>query len=134
MDNVLKRLKWPAVSLIVATAASSLSAAVWLYAMVRLLLGETPPGTAEISGDEKLGYVAGQVYSTIVAVVSILVSPYIIKGALQMMKAKQYNTARGAAILALVPLSSCCFVIGMPVGLWALSVLSKPEIKETFKD
>jgi hypothetical protein len=134
MEDVLRRLKWPAISLIVAAAVNLLCAGMWLYAMARLILGDAPPGTEEITGDEKLGYRVGQVYSTIVAIGSLLVSPYVIKGALQMMKPKKYNTARAAAILAVVPLSSCCFVIGMPVGLWAMSVLSKPEIKAGFTD
>ena len=134
MEEVFKRLKWPAISLIVAAIASFLCSAVWLYAMARLTFGEPPSGTEAITGDEKFGYQAGQIYSTIVAVGSLLVSPYIIKGGLLMLKAKKYNTARNAAILAIIPLSSCCFIIGMPVGLWAMSVLSRPEIKESFTD
>ena len=51
-----------------------------------------------------------------------------------MLSGRNYKFAKGSAIMAIIPLISCCFVIGIPVGIWALVVLSKPEVKAFFND
>jgi hypothetical protein len=38
-----------------------------------------------------------------------------------------------AAIVALIPCFSPCCLIGLPIGIWALVVLSKPEVKSQFE-
>jgi hypothetical protein len=37
-----------------------------------------------------------------------------------------------AAILAMIPCLSSCCIVGLPLGIWALVVLSKPEVKSEF--
>ena len=37
-----------------------------------------------------------------------------------------------ASILAVVPCVSPCCLVGLPIGIWALVVLSKPEVKSQF--
>ena len=37
-----------------------------------------------------------------------------------------------ACILAMVPCTSPCCCIGLPVGIWVLAVLFKPEVKSAF--
>jgi hypothetical protein len=37
-----------------------------------------------------------------------------------------------ASILALAPCISPCCLVGLPIGIWALVVLSKPEVKSSF--
>jgi len=32
----------------------------------------------------------------------------------------------------MIPFTSCCFLIGAPIGIWALVVLSKPEVQMFF--
>lgn len=61
-----------------------------------------------------------------------LISPLIIYGATRMYAARSYAMARLAAILALIPVTSCCFVLGIPVGIWSLRVLRRPEVKAAF--
>jgi hypothetical protein len=41
--------------------------------------------------------------------------------------------AKAAAILSIVPLTSCCFLTGIPIGIWGLVILGKPEIKALFR-
>jgi hypothetical protein len=65
------------------------------------------------------------------AVVGILISGFILFGALKMKKLENYGVAMAASIVALLPCSICC-VVGVPIGIWALVVLSKAEVKEAF--
>jgi hypothetical protein len=55
---------------------------------------------------------------------------FSIYGALQMMNARKYGFAIASAIITI--LSGCVVVIGFPIGIWALIVLLKPEIKSAF--
>lgn len=54
-------------------------------------------------------------------------------GALQMMKLKSYGLAIATAILLLIPCGSCCCLLNIGAGIWALVVLSKPEVKSAFQ-
>ena len=49
-----------------------------------------------------------------------------------MLRGEGYAKAKTASILAFVPFVSCCFLSGIPFGIWSLIVLSKPEVKEYF--
>lgn len=40
---------------------------------------------------------------------------------------------RPAAILAMIPCVSPCCLLGLPLGIWALIVLLKPEVKAAFQ-
>ena len=55
-------------------------------------------------------------------------------GAIQMKKCRNIVSAKMAAVFAVIPLTSCLFVIGMPVGGWALVILSRKEIRAAFQN
>jgi hypothetical protein len=56
----------------------------------------------------------------------------IICAALQMKALRNHGFAMTGAILALIP-CNLAWVFGLPFGIWALVVLSKPEIKSAFR-
>lgn len=56
----------------------------------------------------------------------------ILLGALKMKKLESYGFSMAAAILAMVPCLSPCCLIGLPIGIWAIVVLNKPEVKSAF--
>jgi hypothetical protein len=66
------------------------------------------------------------------SIIAILMSVVILLGALKMKKLESYGLAMTASILAMIPCLSPCCVIGLPIGIWALMVLSKPEVKSAF--
>ncbi|MCP3098175.1 hypothetical protein LZ198_04695 [Myxococcus sp. K15C18031901] len=53
-------------------------------------------------------------------------------GALKMKSLQSYGMAMTGAIAALVPCCGPCYCLGLPLGIWALVVLSKPEVKARF--
>lgn len=65
------------------------------------------------------------------AIISICFSGVIIFGALKMKKLQSYGLAMAATIMCMLPCSLCC-IIGLPIGIWALIVLMKPEVKAAF--
>jgi hypothetical protein len=65
------------------------------------------------------------------AVFGMCLAGIILFGAIKMKRMENYGLAMAASIVALLPCSVCC-VIGLPIGIWALVVLSKPEVKSAF--
>jgi hypothetical protein len=66
------------------------------------------------------------------SLIGILVAAFIIYAALRMRELNQYGLCMVASILAMIPCISPCCIIGLPIGIWCLVVLTKPEIKEAF--
>lgn len=57
----------------------------------------------------------------------------VLCGALKMRRLEAYGLAIAASILAMLP-CHLGFPVGLPVGIWALIVLSKPEVKAAFNE
>ena len=66
------------------------------------------------------------------SILAVLTGAAILFGALKMMRLQSYGWAMAAAILAVIPCISPCCCLGIPFGIWALVVLSKPEVKAAF--
>lgn len=68
------------------------------------------------------------------AFVMMGVNAFIVFGGLKMRSAQSYPVAMAAAILSVVPccFNGCCCISSMPVGIFALVVLMKPEVKASF--
>ncbi len=65
-------------------------------------------------------------------ILGIVVSGLILFGRLKMRKLESYGLAMTASILAIIPCISPCCIIGLPIGIWALVILMKPEVKSMF--
>jgi hypothetical protein len=66
-------------------------------------------------------------------IVGLVCSILVILGAIRMKNLQSYGLAMTSAILALIPCTSPCCILGVPFGIWALVVLSKPEVKAAFR-
>lgn len=74
-----------------------------------------------------------QIYvRTFWGILLVIASIFVLYGAIQMKQLKDYQTARSAAIVALIPCLGPCCLLGIPFGIWALVVLSKPDVKNAF--
>jgi hypothetical protein len=75
---------------------------------------------------------AGPAAIIVSTIIGVAVSGLILYGGMQMKKLQSQGLVMGSAIAAMIPcVSPCCFV-GIPVGIWALVVLNKPEVKSHF--
>jgi hypothetical protein len=121
----------PAVWLII---TGSLNAALGLFCVIGGLIQINNPANSPVavSEAERLGYYTGQFAVIFVFLLGLVSAPVIIYGAVKMFNGSSYGWAKAASILAIIPFTSCCFLIGAPIGIWALVVLSRPEVKMFF--
>lgn len=64
--------------------------------------------------------------------IGIAVAIFIIYAALKMKELSQYGLAMAASILAMIPCISPCCIIGLPIGIWCLVILTRPDVKSAF--
>lgn len=97
------------------------------------LLGTGLGAATARSGPEGIVRMMTGGFSALFNLIGIVVGIVILLGALKMKKLESYSFAMTAAIIAMIPcISPCCFV-GLPIGIWALVVLNKPEVKSQFQ-
>ncbi len=69
----------------------------------------------------------------ITSILGIGISALIIFAAQKMRALQSYAMVVTGAVLAIVPCISPCCCIGIPVGIWVLVVVFKPEVKSMFQ-
>ena len=132
-EAALQAVKGPAIALI---AIASLGVAYYgLSGLFTLFTGgmmfhhEMPPNIppqmrAFIEGMR--GPMAGFVSLVIAAV-----NGFVLLGAINLLRLRNYGMAMFASIVAMLPCQCCC-LLGLPAGIWALVILNKPEVKSHF--
>jgi hypothetical protein len=121
----------PAVGLIV---TASLGAVANVLALTVNLLG-VGLGAAASHGNSREDAIASLFSGTIgviSAIFALIMAAVILMGALKMRKLESYGFSMAATIIAMVPCFSPCCLVGLPIGIWALTVLVKPEVKAAF--
>lgn len=63
---------------------------------------------------------------------ALIGSVFVLFGGLQMRKLKGRGLCIAASVVAMLPFLSGCCCVGIPIGIWALIVLSKPDVKQAF--
>jgi hypothetical protein len=75
-----------------------------------------------------------KLFMPLVCVFAFGCNAFIFWTALRMRQLKSWPLAMAGAIAAMIPLTtSICCVAGLPLGIWALVVLNKPEVKAAFR-
>ena len=67
-------------------------------------------------------------------VIYTLAMTIVIAGCFSMLQLKSYRVAMAGGIVALIPCCSPFIIVGIPLGIWALVLLTQPHIKAEFKD
>ena len=103
-----------------------------------LLGGLTPdsPPPPDMDPEIARSYEAGQATANLlrlgVVASSLVIYPVMIFGACRLLKGKNYFLATISCIIAAMPCSLTC-LIGIPLGLWGLIMINKPDIKNSFR-
>lgn len=121
------RVSAPAIGLIVVAAVGFLIQALGL---VMNALGVTF-GQMEGGQEAWMNLASGSI-GIVSSIIGILISGLILFGALKMRKLESYGLAMASSIVAMIPCISPCCILGLPIGIWALVVLTKPEVKGAF--
>jgi hypothetical protein len=69
----------------------------------------------------------------VIGVVTLGVYSVVLIGGLRMRSLKSHGAATSGAWFAMLPLSPA-FLVGIPVGIWALRVLGDPEVQRAFHE
>jgi hypothetical protein len=126
--DVAERVNGPAIGLMVTAG---------LGALLQIIsLGFRAAGPAIMANSGMPNQAWANMFSGTLGVVSgiigLLVSVFIFFGAMKMRNLENYGLAMAASIVAMIPCFSPCCLLGLPIGIWALVILSKPEVKSAF--
>ena len=83
--------------------------------------------------EEALASAMSGTAAVVFAVVGLLTAAFIVYGSLKMKELESHSLSVAAAVVALIPCVSPCCLLGLPVGIWSLVLLVKPEIKAAFR-
>ena len=132
-NDVLQQLRIPAIGLIIVGSLNGLIGILTLISGILRLAGYDNNDQIPTAESERLGYFIGTGITYGIGFFSLILAPLIIYGGVKMLSGNKIELAKTAAILAILPLSSCCFIFGIPFGIWALVILRKPEVKNFFE-
>jgi hypothetical protein len=82
----------------------------------------------------KIAQTAGGPIGMALSLVNVVVAGAVIIGGQKMKNLQSRGLAMTAAILAMIPCltPSLCCVIGLPIGIWAITALNDPNVKSAF--
>lgn len=83
--------------------------------------------------EEALANAMSGTLAIVFAILGLITAAFIIFGALKMKALESHSLAVAASVVALVPCLSPCCLLGLPIGIWSLVVLMKPEVKASFR-
>ena len=128
-DAVRRKISGPAICLLIVGILTLLMTAANVYAY---FTGGAPQKTGNEIMDRVLeGSHKPQalVFNTIQFICGIVM---IVSG-VKMKKLQGHKLAMTASVFAMIPCTaSCCCVVGLPIGIWSLIVLNKPDVKAAF--
>jgi hypothetical protein len=131
MNAVTEQVKLPALALVIVGVLDVGFVALFVLSNLVQLVREPAPRVFA-SEAQRAGYYLWQVTAWGAALATACAAPLIIYGGIQMMRLRRYGVAKVASILALLPLTSCCCLVGVPVGIWSLRTLARPDVKAAF--
>lgn len=65
--------------------------------------------------------------------IGLLSGTLILCGAISMLNLKRYSLAVAASVLSMIPATSGCCLVGLPIGIWALVTLNRPGVAVAFR-
>lgn len=130
--NALAKVQAPAIGLMVAAGISIVLA---LWSLLSSLLGfgaATMPNFGQ--DNEQFAKMFTMMTGTVGLIFNVLglaACAFILWAALQMKALKGWQMSVAASIVAMIPCFTC-YLIGIPIGIWALVILMKPDVKAAF--
>jgi len=130
---VANQVRGPAIGLLVTGALGLLAIVGNLIGMAfQLAWLQTMPTQHPEQIPEFARWITGPIFVGASLVFGLVVSGLVIWAGLQMRKLRSYGLVLAGTILGMVPCLSPCCCVGLPIGIWALYVLLKPEVKQAF--
>ncbi len=128
--NAREMVSGPATGLII---TAGIGLAIQALALVANIAGIGMGAAGAVDGEQGAQMMMQGGIGIASGLVAIGIGVVILMGALKMKKLESHGFSMAAAILAALPCLSPCCLIGLPIGIWAVVVLNKPEVKAAFK-
>jgi hypothetical protein len=121
-------VKGPAIGLM---ATAGIGAAFQVLGLLLNLLGTGMGAIA--GGQEALGSMMSGGIGILSSLIGLAMSVVVFMGASKMKNLQSYGFAMAATVIAMIPCIGPCCILGLPIGIWALVILLKPEVKGAFQ-
>ncbi len=128
---VIGKVRVPAICLLVVGSIGLLASIVNIMIAV-----VSPPPVVDPNATEFMqGFQQGQVGPVAIVIQSVftIVNLVIMFGAIQMIRIQTRILAIIASIMSILNVGTCCCILGAPVGIWSLIVLSKSNVIALFE-
>lgn len=131
-----EKLRVPAIGIIV---TGVLSCSISLYGAVAGLMGltkktEIPPGMPPEAERFLKSYLTMmEPLTSALNLLTLLLGIVTLLAGVKMLQRRAYGLVMTGVILGMIPCLSGCCCIGLPFGIWALIVLSSPEVRNSFR-
>jgi hypothetical protein len=130
-DAALEAVKSPAIALKITAILGLVFVAVGLVLNFLALLG-VQFHSQSFHGSEQIFTALSGGFGIVQNLLKIAMGVLILIGAGKLERLESYPFALTASILAMVPCASPCCWIGLPVGIWALTVINRSDVKSHF--
>ncbi len=128
-EAAASRVAAPAIAIVV---VSGLAIAGGLLNMLLHVLGLGAGMFGRGGGDARFAQLMGSTIGVVVTLIGVVLYGVAIFGALKMKALRSWGMSMASAVIVMLPCSCCC-LIGLPVGIWALVVLLlNDEVKSAF--
>jgi len=128
-----QRVRGPAIGLIVTAILTGFgSLAVAAFSIAGFVFGEN---RLNDYGPYRPGESVTQLGAGLtMAAIWFLVACFILYAGLQMSRLRSRELCLVASVLAMIPCTTAiCCLVGLPMGIWALIVLNRPEVRAAFR-
>ena len=118
----------PAIGLMVVSILQVLLGAFMLFLS---LIGASIFAMSQAAQNQPFANLFSGTLGIIQYILIMLVGAFVLFSAVKMKRLEAYGLAMTGRIVAMLPLSCCCLA-GLPIGIWSLVILAKPEVKAVF--
>jgi hypothetical protein len=135
-SNARDQVSTPAILLMV---VGGLTLAMALWGVVQNLMGTNAAQMEQLLNNPQIpegakSLIAGMGKGGIfINLIELVFGGVTFFGGLKMKNLESYGLAMAASIIAVIPCIGSCCCVGIPVGIWSLIVLNKPEVKAGFR-
>jgi GYF domain 2 len=118
----------PAIGLMVVSILQLLLGA---FLLVVHLIGASIFAMSQSAQNQPFANLFSGTLGIVQTILVMVLGAVVLFGAIKMKRLENYGLAMASSIVAMLPCSLCCLA-GLPIGIWSLVILSKPEVKAAF--
>ena len=133
-----EKIQVPAIGII---TTGALGALLSLYGVIATVLGsnkvaedaELPPGLPPEAAVLLKSYLSAmEAFNLPLNLLALILSSLTLVAGIKMLQHRSYGLVMAGVIIGMIPCFSGCCCTGLPFGIWALIVLSDPEVRKSF--